>query len=164
MRIRTALPKNYQAVVDMIGSEEELFKIYPAGQFPFTCQQIEQLAETRTDLTVIEEQGRVVGFANLYGHTERHVFIGDVVVCKDHRGKGIGRALVRHMTEIAIAKYRVEAVRLSVFCSNTAALLLYLGSGFKPYDMEERLDCQGQRTVLLHLQYATNPNLKPGEP
>ena len=153
MRIRAASPADYQAVVDMIGSEEELFKVYPAGRFPLTTQQVQGLAETRTDLTVLEEEGRVVGFANLYDHAPTsYVFIGNVIVNPMYRGKGFGRKLVKYMSHIAFSKYAVDSIRISVFSCNHPALFLYGSLGFKPYAMEERRDYQGRRTVLLHLE------------
>ena len=66
MVIRTARVDDFQAIAGLITSQEELFRVYPAGQYPFTVEQVRKLAEQRMELTVLTEDGVVVGFANLY--------------------------------------------------------------------------------------------------
>jgi ribosomal protein S18 acetylase RimI-like enzyme len=56
------------------------------------------------------------------------------------------------MVQLAFEKYRVPEVRISVFDSNVPALLLYGTLGFRPYDLEQRIDPEGNRVALIHMR------------
>lgn len=153
MQIRAATAADYPDIVNLIGSEKELFLVYPAGKYPFTLPQLGGLAASRTDFTVVVDGGRTVGFANLYAHKPPdHVFIGNVIIDEASRGKGFGRALVSYMTDLAFDTYAVARVRISVFSDNIPAVRLYSRCGFTPYALEERKDPAGEPVILLHLQ------------
>lgn len=153
MEIRKATEQDYEAIVRLLSTREELFRVYPKGIHPFTVEQLRSLAGLRKELTVVTFDAKVVGFANLYnvGAGER-AFVGNVVVAADCRGRGIGRRLVLHMLDCAFGKYRVREARISVFNDNTKALLLYAGLGFVPYAIEERSDPEGERVALIHMR------------
>lgn len=153
MDFRKATTGDFDAIVGLVPTEEELFLVYPKGKHPFTVEQVHSLAESRKELTVAVENGGVIGFANLYDvHQGQWAFIGNVVVAKAYRGRGIGRLLVAHMIHQAFDLYHVGEVRISVFNSNTAALLLYKGMNFIPYAIEERSDPSGLRAGLIHMR------------
>jgi ribosomal protein S18 acetylase RimI-like enzyme len=153
MVLREAIESDFDAIVRLIQTLEELFYVYPKGQHPFSAGQLRSLAESRKELTVAVEDGEVVGFANLYNvEPPNYAFIGNVVVARPFRGGGIGRSLVSHMIHLAFEKYGVDEVRISVFNENTPALLLYAGMEFKPYAIEERCDPYGKRVGLLHMR------------
>jgi len=152
MEILAADRSHYAGIVKLITSREELFQFYPCGSYPFDEDQLLRLAERRRDLTVVMEQGEVIGFANIYGvFPGQRAFIGNVLVSKHHRGLGIGKRLVRHMMGLAFDQYGDE-VRLSVFGFNARALLLYASLGFKPYDVEQRITPDGERVALIHMR------------
>jgi ribosomal protein S18 acetylase RimI-like enzyme len=153
MDIRLATPEDYREIVALVPNREELYLVYPKGKHPFTVSQLQELAESRKELTVAVQDGRVVGFANLYGlQSEKWVFIGNVVIQPTFRGSGLGQKLVEHMVQLAFEKYRVPEVRISVFNSNVPALLLYGSLGFRPYDLEQRIDPEGNRVALIHMR------------
>ena len=153
MQLRPAEQSDYAAISQLITCEEELFLIFPKGRYPFTVDQVQQLAQYRKALTVMEKNQQIIGFANLYDHNpDRWIFIGNVVVSKSQRGKGLGGHIVNHMLELAFNQYGVPETRISVFNYNTPALLLYMRFGFKPYDIEERLDFANQRVALLRMR------------
>lgn len=153
MEMRTATPLDYDAIVRLVPSQEELYRVYPMGKYPFTVSQLEELAQVRKELTVVVDKGAVVAFANLYDlEPQQWVFIGNVVVASKYRGKGLGRSLVTHMVHAAFDNYAVPEVRISVFSENTPALLLYAKLGFTPYVMEERQDPGGRRVALIHMK------------
>jgi ribosomal protein S18 acetylase RimI-like enzyme len=153
MDIRLATPEDYREIVALVPNREELYLVYPKGKHPFTVSQLQELAESRKELTVAVQDGRVVGFANLYGlQSEKWVFIGNVVIQPTFRGSGLGQKLVEHMVQLAFEKYRVPEVRISVFNSNVPALLLYGTLGFRPYDLEQRIDPEGNRVALIHMR------------
>jgi ribosomal protein S18 acetylase RimI-like enzyme len=153
VKLRAATASDYEAIVRLVPSRDELFLVYPKGRHPFSVSQLKVLADSRLDLTVAVSADEVVGFANLYDlRPGQWVFIGNVVVSPARRGEGLGRILVKHMVALAFEKYTVEEVRISVFGGNTPALLLYSGLGFEPYAIEERQHPSGTRMALIHMR------------
>ena len=152
-QFRTVTEDDFPAICDLITNEEELFLVYPSGKFPLTVEQLRELAEKRKQLTVATDGVSVVGFANFYDlEPGRSVFIGNVVVAKTHRGRGLGRLLVTEMINKAFGSYDLPEVRLSVFGGNNRALLLYAGLGFVPYQIDQRLNAEGKRLALIHMR------------
>jgi ribosomal protein S18 acetylase RimI-like enzyme len=150
--IRPAVPDDFQGICDLIPSEEELFLVYPKGRFPLTVGQVEQLLERRIEPTVLVAEGKVAGFGNLYRYRRgKSAFVGNVVVDRSQRSRGLGKRIVVHLIDLAFRKYDVPRVRISVYNKNTPALLLYQSLGFKPYAIEEAKDFLGNRVALLHL-------------
>ena len=157
-KFRPATEKDFAGICQLIKSKEELFLVYPNGQYPFTVDQVRKLSQTRKELTVAVEENKIIGFANFYNYEAKKLaFIGNVVIDKDHRGKGSGKELVTHMLKTAFEKHKLAEIRISVFNDNTPALLLYSGFGFSPYEIEERKDPSGKRVALIHMKKETRP-------
>lgn len=153
MEIREATAEDFEAIVRLVPTREELFLVYPKGKHPFSVSQLRALADVRKELTVVAENAEIIGFANLYDlESHQWAFIGNVVVSRNFRGKGLGRKLVAHMVRVAFEKYDVPEVRISVFNENTPALLLYASLHFKPYSIEARQDPTGKRVALVHMR------------
>lgn len=151
--IQEASPGHYPDILTLFSDPDELFFIYPKAYHPFSLDQFKVIVESRSDLTVALDGERVVGFANLYNHLpDRWVFIGNLVVAKDSRGRGIGRKLIFHMEALATSKYRMDEVRISVFNINTPALLLYSELGYAPYAVEQRESPAGSTVALIHMK------------
>ena len=149
---RPAVEEDFPAISGLVTSEEELFLVYPNGHYPFDVQQIRGLARERHELTVAILKGKVVGFTNLYDLEAQHqAFIGNVVIEKTLRGCGIGRKMIGVMLKICFEKYSLSKVNISVFSHNIPALVLYSRLGFTPFDLEERQDFAGQKTVMIHM-------------
>lgn len=137
-------------------TEEEQFFFFPAATWPLTEAQLQASVDKRSDSTVIELDGVVVGFANFYKWEQAGTCtIGNVIVDPQTRGKGIGAQLIKQMIDIARTRHQAGEVTLSCFNSNVAGLLLYPKLGFVPYAVEERQDKQGRRLALIHLRLAT---------
>lgn len=86
---------------------------------------------------VIEHQGKVVGFGSIvifltpvHGHKGR---IEDIVVHKDHRGKGLGKILMKELIEIA-KKKNIKSIHLTSKPTRVAAHNLYKTLGFEQRD------------------------------
>ena len=83
---------------------------------------------------VAEVDGRVVGDCSISRASPfvtsetSHVGVLGIIVAEEHRGRGVGSALLRHALEWA--RSRFEVVRLSVFSVNEGAHRLYLRFGF----------------------------------
>jgi len=157
---RAAVPADYQAICDLIRDPDELFLVYPKGKYPLTTKQLERLLERRIEPTVMlrkqeGKQDELAGFAALYGYRKgRSVYIGNVIVDRLRRGRGLGREIVAHLMGLAFERYDLPSVRISVYSYNTTALLLYRSLGFAPYAVQERKDWRGERVALLHMSRA----------
>ena len=157
-KFREAVENDYEGICSLIKTGDELFMVYPNGQYPLTVDQVRKLSQTREALTVaVDEVGNVIGFANLYNHEPgKTAFIGNVVIDPGYRGRGMGKAIVSHMLEKAFGRYDLPEVRISVFSQNTPALFLYSSFGFVPYGIEERSDPKGKRVALIHMRLERN--------
>ncbi len=152
-QVREATEKDYKGICNLIVSEEELFMIYLNGKYPLTIDQLIDLSKVRKELTVLTDEGRIIGFANLYNYEKNKcAFIGNVVISKKYRGRGAGKEIVAYMLNIARDKYNLPEIKISVFSENTTALLLYSGFGFMPYEVEERKNHKGKRVALIHMK------------
>ena len=152
MLIRKAEPKDFPEICGLFSDRKEFFLIYPNGSYPMTVEQLQELASIRSDLTVACTNDRIIGFANLYNlKPKQYVFVGNVVISPAHRGQGLGKKITQHMMNLAFCQYNLPQVRISVFCNNTPALLLYTQLEFEPYAIEAREDPNGKRLALLHM-------------
>ena len=152
VEFRSIRPDDYQAVCDLIRDEEELFMVYSKGTFPFSVNQFGNMLNRRLEPTVLQVEGKVAGFAAFYRlRKARSAFIGNVVVDLSQRGRGFGKNLVSYMSGLAFDKYGLPEVRISVYNSNTTALLLYASMGFKPYAIQAKRDLKGDRVALITL-------------
>lgn len=152
VQFREATDNDFNGICSLIKSEEELFLVYPSGKYPFTVEQVRELSQVRKELTVAVDDGEIIGFANLYNYeSAKSAFIGNVVISKSHRGRGLGKKIVSHMLKMAFEKYHLPEVKISVFSENIPALLLYSDFGFVPYEIEERKDPKGGRVALIHM-------------
>ncbi|MGM0642388.1 MAG: GNAT family N-acetyltransferase [Thermodesulfobacteriota bacterium] len=133
-------------------TREELFYCFPRAAFPLSESEVRQVIENRSDSTVVEDAGRFVAFANFYRWGDRLCSIGNVVVASDARGSGVGSYLINHMLTLGFEKHRAEAVSVSCFNRNAAGLFFYPKLGFRPYDIEQRVDYNGDRVALIHLK------------
>lgn len=154
MKFREAIREDFDAITQLFTTPEEMFLIYPKGTFPLTHEQVDTIFKERIALTVLEDNQSVIGFANFYNYQPNlSAFIGNVVIDKAYRGQSLGKKMIHFMLDIASRKLHLKEVKISVFCDNTPALLLYSSFGFIPYAVEEMLDYEGKRVALLHMRY-----------
>ncbi|WP_051333537.1 GNAT family N-acetyltransferase [Aliagarivorans marinus] len=140
-------------LIAQVASPEELFLVHPAATFPWTDEQLRQLANERAALTIMLVGEQRAGFANLYQVQPRHsAFIGNVLVNGALRGRGLGRRLMQHMLEVCVARYQAQP-HLSVFAENTRAQHLYQSLGFAVYDQCLRSTPDGHSKALLHMRH-----------
>lgn len=82
---------------------------------------------------VAEVEGRVVGTAGLHVRTgrQRHAAALGIMVHKDLHGRGIGRALMHAILDVADNWLLLVRVELEVFADNAPAIALYESLGFE---------------------------------
>ena len=134
---------------------QELFYMFPKAHYPLTEDQLHASIALRSDSTVVEGDGSVVGFANFYVFERDGICaIGNVIVSPRARGKGVAKFLVETMVELAFERHRASEVQISCFNENTAGLLLYPQLGFVPFGVEERVSPDGRRVALIQMRKA----------
>ena len=93
----------------------------------------EFIRSTKEHLMVAEVDGRVVGMAGLvipFMARQRHTAVVGIMVHTDYQGRGIGRALMEALLDIADNWLMLKRVELSVFTDNERAVRLYESLGF----------------------------------
>jgi ribosomal protein S18 acetylase RimI-like enzyme len=102
-------------------------------------------------VSVAERDGVAVGHCTVQRVGPRpdsetgHVGLLGVLVHRDHRGHGVGRALLAHA--LAQCEGRFDNVRLSVFATNTRARKLYEEFGFVHVGTYPRGILRGDRYI-----------------
>jgi len=99
---------------------------------------LSRCAETNGKIFVVESVGRVVGMVCVFANVKsdaadeeryEYAYVSDLLILPDHRGKGLGRALLKRSEEYARSQ-GASLFRLNVLARNTVARSLYLGCGF----------------------------------
>ena len=148
-----AKPGHFDSIAHLLPSEQELFQAWPAASYPVTLDQVEKLVATQLEPTVMIVDGKVIGFASFYRHRPgKSIFIGQVMIHPDMRGRGFGRQLMLHMADVAFEKYDLPQIRVSILSSNTNALLGCTRGGFRPYALMERKGQNGNRVALINMR------------
>lgn len=78
--------------------------------------------------------------------------ITPVVVGKNYRGKGLGKALLEHAVKEVLSNHKDAAIFLTVYPQNLNALNLYLKNNFVVYDFKK--DYYGPGADRLFLKYS----------
>jgi ribosomal protein S18 acetylase RimI-like enzyme len=148
VRVRTALPADRDAVVDLI----QALNAYEAGiaddrlvsrsaAATYYKALLERIARQDGRLLVASAQERVVGALGLIVQEDhafiredvrRHAYVTDLVVHGDWRGQGIGKMLLGEAERLARAK-DLKRLVIGVLAGNEAAERLYKEIGFRPY-------------------------------
>lgn len=89
---------------------------------------------------VAELDGEVVGMAGLHvgGPKQRHVGHVGIMVGDEHQGRGVGRALMAALLELADAQLGLARVELEVAGENVAAIRLYESLNFEREGLKRR--------------------------
>lgn len=145
--------KDIPVVCELPQNADELFYMFPRAVYPLTPPQLKEAMESRSDSTVIEMNGEVVGFANFSRFDFRgRCSLGNVIIAPKARSKGVGRYMIGCMMGIAFDKHEATELTASCYNHNVPGLLFYPRMGFRPYAIEERRDRRGERVALIHLR------------
>jgi GNAT superfamily N-acetyltransferase len=161
MRVRQARPEDAPALValfqelDAMQREWRVFTPRP-GFYDEVGRKYREAIRLRDAVVLVAEddEGEIVGMS--YGEVnapsrfsdERALEISGVVVRGGHRGRGVGRALVREAARFA-STHGVPWVELKTFAPNEGSMAFWTGLGFTPRvvqlisstaALEERMD------------------------
>jgi RimJ/RimL family protein N-acetyltransferase len=117
----------------LLSDRDELFLVWPDARFPFDAEQwrerLTSHAGNRSYFVV--HDGDIIGHAALLATDDPHVLaVSYLFIGPDHRGRGLGRALIRLLEDEAKAHAGVQALRLRVRTYNPRAIHLYEAAGF----------------------------------
>jgi len=105
LTIKKAGLKDYQTVIDIMNesaTEEELRGfVPPEGVSPKFLEQLKrEISRLDNGVVVAEKEGYPMGFA-FYRLVKDSLEIEEIDVRKEFQGQGIGRALIRHVEDVA---------------------------------------------------------------
>lgn len=150
---RPVAEQDIALICSFVRTKAEQYFFFPKATWPLTVEQLRGSIAQRSNSTVVELDGEVVGFANFYQWEHGGTCtIGNVIVSPEARGRGVAQYLVRQMIRQATDQHAAKDICLSCFNQNVAGLLLYPKLGFVPFAIEAREDSQGQRVALIHMR------------
>lgn len=116
---------------------EEIYKIeLKSFKIPYPCHYLKILLKMApTYFLVAEEKGQIIGYISGVTRLGKTGHIVSIAVDPAHRGKGIGKKLVKTLLE-KFKENGMKKARLEVRISNAAAINLYKKLGF---NIEKRL-------------------------
>ena len=74
-----------------------------------------------------------------------------MIVKPGYRKSGVGSYLIEVMKKKAADKYKAKTLNLICHSTNTKALLFYDKQGFKPYDMKQMKNYNGELIIGIML-------------
>ena len=127
-------------------SRPDLFK---DGISKFNKEEIKALIDSKDKpIYIYEDGGKALGYAFISYMTVKnkmleeipYIFVEDLCVDERYRSKGIGRALMDYINNLA-KKEGIEYIRLNVWNFNEKALKFYQDNGYSPLEtiMERRV-------------------------
>ncbi len=91
-------------------------------------RQLPQLERERENFLIAEEDGVFLGYIDAAAVLDEG-YIGNIAVCPESRGRGVGRALLRALKERH--RGQLTFLTLEVRASNAPAIALYQSEGFR---------------------------------
>jgi ribosomal protein S18 acetylase RimI-like enzyme len=131
--IRNADPADLDTLMSLVAQlESELPPLpYPEDPKEFERAKVEKMVREGIAL-LVEDEGSAVAYAlaRFGDHGPTTVYVTDMWVERSHRGRGLGRDLLRRVAEQAAERGSTQVV-LDVDSKNAAAITFYLRLGFE---------------------------------
>lgn len=99
----------------------------------------------------IFENNKLIAWSTYRRKEDNLYAISSLVVSKDYRGKGLGKALLKHVIKAILDIHKDTEIYLTVYPQNLDALFLYLKNNFVIYDFKK--DYYGPGADRLFLKY-----------
>lgn len=139
--VREARPDDAEGMVSymhFISAEPNNQLLYGPGEFTRTVEDERALLESvaasdNSAFFVAEDQGRIVGIANVAGGTRRatrHSGGIGISLHPDYRDQGVGTRMMRYIIQWARETGIITRLELSVFTHNARAIHVYENVGF----------------------------------
>lgn len=138
--IRTAVPEDAQALLEhaRVILTEDLYNVTTLEEFEMTvekeCEWIQQHIDHPARIVLVAElAGSIVGglgFENRSRKRLQHYGTLHMGVQPQHRGKGVGTALLQSLIDWAKQNPTIEKLCLMVFATNQPAIGFYTRMGF----------------------------------
>ncbi|MBP1871120.1 putative acetyltransferase [Ensifer adhaerens] len=133
-RIRAARVVDWEAIAALMsqpGIRSGTLRL-PYSTPEQTRKWLEGLSEDNT-VIIAERDDRIVGMAGLHRNKGRryHSAMLGISVDDNHRGEGIGKALLTALIDAADNWLGISRIELTVFTDNEAAIALYRKAGFE---------------------------------
>ncbi|MCH4154418.1 MAG: ribosomal protein S18-alanine N-acetyltransferase [Saccharofermentans sp.] len=140
MLIREARPEDVGAIMELEKG---------AIVHPWILQDIEALITDgcKTAVAAEDTEGRITGYAGAEW-VMPEANIGNIVVCPDCRGQGVGTRLLRTLIG-CLRTIGIEEVFLEVEEGNEPAMRLYRSCGFEVYNRRRDYYGQGADALLM---------------
>lgn len=146
MSIRLAQPNDAAAVAEIYNQGIE-DRTSTFETLPRTAEEIRgriNSMERYLYLVYVDEEGRVVAWANLSSYRARDCYSGiadfSIYLCRDVRGRGIGKQLLLALLEES-EKRGFWKLLSRIFTFNTASLALCRSCGFRQVGVYEKHAC-----------------------
>ena len=138
MHIRTAVPKDYAAILDIYNYEI----VSGTATFDIHLKDMEDMEDwfdahnvENHPLIVAEEQGQVIGWASLSTYRPKHAYAGTVELSiytrPEVRGRGVGSALMQELIRLAKADPRTHVIVSVITGNNNVSRQFHTKFGFK---------------------------------
>jgi putative acetyltransferase len=130
--IRAPRPEDLPAVIAILNQRSTSAMTMQA---PYTTEaeaQFRVASDATNRLFVAEFDNIVVGHAGLHLYTRRRAHVGSLgmSVSEEHRGRGVGGALMDAIIDLADNWYNLLRLELEVYTDNAPAIRLYERNGF----------------------------------
>ena len=134
--------------IKRIGLEDypKCSEIWDMATCPYTQTFISQIKAGNREVYILTVDGAYIAECDLvYDNPEygtvpgKRLYLSRLIVKKDERGRGYGKAISQYVLNVAKEKGFFE-IALGVNCDNTAAVGLYKSLGFTVYEKAEDKD------------------------
>jgi ribosomal protein S18 acetylase RimI-like enzyme len=148
--IRPYEPRDQEQLISCIASLQnferalEADRVDPAPIAPrYLRDLLARFQKQPGGILVAEEDGQVVGYVALWLEPEPedywtslsgYAYISDLAVLPEHRGRGLGRALLAAAETLA-RQFGASALKIKVLARNATAWHLYHRAGFRDYEI-----------------------------
>lgn len=131
LHLVTADQDDVERISSWVASATEVLTFAgPSLAYPFTAGEFFESAAGRWETFVLRTRSAAVATGALEDKGQGEVRIGRVLVDPDHRGRGLGRTMMKLLIDRAAARPGAACLALSVFEGNRTARALYESLGF----------------------------------
>ncbi len=134
LNIRRAIDNDAAAILNIFNQSPSA--IANTLQMPYQGVEIwQERIQSKTVITLVADiEDQVVGFIGLHLNQRprlRHTASFGMAVAEQYRGRGIGRALVGAVINLAENWHDIRRIEIEAYAHNAAALALYESMGFE---------------------------------